>query len=437
MSLDDRLVAGFLASVPDSVYFKDKDSRYLAVSDSVLRHHGLHSRTDILGRTDFELYAIGHAGLSLIDEQRIIRTGEPVLNQLEKLEWTDGRVSWIVSTQLPLRGPDGGIIGIFGVDKDVTAEKEAEAALEKTRQTLAEASRLAGRAEVATGVIHNVGNVLNSLNVSASLIAAALRQSKTASLLRVADLVRQQPGPLADFLARDPKGRLVPNFLISLGRQLAEERALLFRELRSLRSNLDHIRELVLGQQQQAADGETSEPHAAKTLLEDALRMAAASLTRDGVMIVRHYAPAPPVLTQRGKVLQILLNLIRNAHEAVNESEGGARSPKAPSYRPKRITLAIAASEPNRVRLTVTDNGIGIPAENLARLFGHGFTTRSGGHGFGLHASIQAARDLGGSLTAASAGPGQGASFTLTLPAPRTPPDPACPTPAAELLPQE
>jgi PAS domain S-box-containing protein len=431
--LDDRLVAGFLASVPDSVYFKDKDSRYLAVSDSVLSHHGLRSRADILGRNDFELYAVGHAGLSLIDEQRIIRTGEPLVNQLEQLEWSDGRVSWIVATRLPLRGPDGAIIGVFGIDKDVTAAKEAEAALEKTRQSLADASRLAGRAEVATGVLHNVGNVLNSLNVSASMIGAALRQSKSASLLRVAELVRQQPAPLADFLRRDPKGRLVPNFLVSLGRQLAEERMLLFSELRSLRSNLGHIQELVLSQRP-ATTGEASEPFAVKTLLEDALHMSAASLTRDGVVVVRRYEPAPMVLTQRGQVLQILLNLIRNAHEAVNETRGGGRSPNALSYQPKQITLAIEASEPHRVRLTVTDNGVGIPAENLARLFSHGFTTRTSGHGFGLHTSAQAARDLGGSLTAASAGPGQGASFTLTLPALRTPPDPACRTPAAELM---
>ena len=425
MILDEQLVHGFLASVPDSVYFKDWEGRYQAVSDSVLLHHGLGSRTDILGRTDRELHAAGHAGLSRIDAQRILSTGEPVLSQLEQREWADGRVSWVVSTQLPLRGPAGGILGLFGVDKDVTAAKEAEAALEKTRQSLAEASRRAGRAQVATGVLHDVGNVLNSLNVSASLIAGTLRQAKTASLLRVAELVQQQPAPLAEFLQRDAKGRLVPNFLISLGRQFEEDRAIIFGELRSLRSNLRHIQQLVLGQQLAAA-GEANEPHAAKALLEDALRMNAASLSQDGILVVRRYEPAPAVLTQRGKVLQILLNLIRNAHQAVGES----------GRRPKLITLAVSAAGPEEVRLTVADNGIGIAPDHLARLFAHGFTTRPSGHGFGLHTSAQAARDLGGNLTAASTGPHQGACFTLTLPALRTPSDPACRTPAAELLPQ-
>lgn len=423
MSLDEELVRGFLACVPDNVYFKDRAGRYLAVSDSLLLHHGLTSRADILGRTDRELHAAGRAGQSRIDAERILGTGEPVLSHLEKREWTDGRVSWIVSTQLPLRGPDGGILGLFGVDKDVTAAKEAEAALEKTRQRLADASRVAGRAQVATGVLHDVGNVLNSLNVSASLIAGTLRQAKTASLLRVAELVQQQPAPLAEFLQRDPKGRLVPNFLISLARQFEEDRTTIFGELRSLRSNLRHIQQLVLGQQL-AAGGEAHEPHAAKALLEDALRMNAASLSQDGIIIVRRYEPAPAVLAQRGKVLQILLNLIRNAHQAVNES----------GRRPKQLTLAVSAAGPDEVRLTVGDNGIGIAPPDLARLFAHGFTTRQSGHGFGLHTSAQAARDLGGSLTAASGGPQQGASFTLTLPARRTPPDPACRTPAAERL---
>jgi len=439
MILDDRIVAGFLASLPDCVYFKDKDARYLAVSDAVLLHHGLRSRIDILGRTDFELYAIGHAGLSLVDEQRVIRTEQTIVNQLERLEWSDGRISWMVTTQIPLRGPDGLVVGILGIDKDVTTAKEAEAALEKARQSLAEASRAAGRAEVATGVLHNVGNVLNSLNVSATVIAGTLRQSKIASLLRVTELLRQQPGPLADFLRRDPKGRLVPNFLVSLDRQLAEERALVFAELRSLRANLDHIRELVLSQQQ-AADGEASQPQSAKTLLEDALRMNAATLVQDGIFLVKRYEPVPPVLAQRGKVLQILTNLIRNAHEAVNAS----------SARQKQISLTITAGEPGRVegspphpaaaggvRITVSDNGVGIPAETLARLFARGFTTRSDGHGFGLHTSAQAAREMGGSLTATSSGLNQGAAFTLALPAPRTPPDPASPTRAPELLAQQ
>jgi signal transduction histidine kinase len=81
----------------------------------------------------------------------------------------------------------------------------------------------------------------------------------------------------------------------------------------------------------------------------------------------------------------------------------------------KQVTLRVASGE-GRVRVSVIDNGVGIPAENLTRIFNQGFTTRKDGHGFGLHSGALAARELGGSLHVHSDGAGQGASFTLELP---------------------
>jgi signal transduction histidine kinase len=81
----------------------------------------------------------------------------------------------------------------------------------------------------------------------------------------------------------------------------------------------------------------------------------------------------------------------------------------------QRITVRIAG-DPSRVRISVSDNGVGIPAENLTRIFSHGFTTKQDGHGFGLHSGALAAKELGGSLSVQSDGPGHGATFTLELP---------------------
>ena len=115
----------------------------------------------------------------------------------------------------------------------------------------------------------------------------------------------------------------------------------------------------------------------------------------------------PAVLADKHKVLQILVNLLRNAKHALEEGGGGD----------KRLKLRVGINGERRVKISVSDNGVGIAPEHLSRIFEHGFTTRKEGHGFGLHSGALAAREMGGSLGAHSAGPGQGATFTLEFPA--------------------
>jgi signal transduction histidine kinase len=261
-------------------------------------------------------------------------------------------------------------------------------------------------AEVATGVLHNVGNVLNSVNVSAAVIASGLRQSRSDSLAKVSALVREHAGNLGEFLSQDPRGRLIPDFLESLSRHSVEERARLLQEIDSLQKDINHIKEIVAMQQAYATMVGVIEPLDAVTLVEDSLRMNSAALSRHDISVVRDFQKVPPIHADRGKVLQILINLIRNAKYALDES----------SVREKVITLRVAPGRAGTARLVVQDNGVGIPPENLTRIFGHGFTTRANGHGFGLHSSALAARELRGSLSVESKGPGTGALFILELP---------------------
>jgi signal transduction histidine kinase len=143
-----------------------------------------------------------------------------------------------------------------------------------------------------------------------------------------------------------------------------------------------------------------------RDLVEDALQMHTAALTRHGVLVVREYQDVPVMSLDKHKVLQILVNLIRNAKYAMDSA----------NRRDKRLTVAIANTPNNAVQISVADNGIGIPAENLTRIFSHGFTTKRDGHGFGLHSGAIAAREMGGSLVARSDGAGHGATFVLELP---------------------
>jgi len=403
---DARVLLGnFLSKVPDHVYFKDRDSRFLAVSASLARREGLLPE-DLLGSTDFDRFAEAHARPAFEDEQQIIRTGQPIVNKLEKEHWPDGRVTYVLTSKMPLRDEAGRITGTFGVSKDVTAAKLTEAALEKTRNELIFASRAAGMAEVATGVLHNVGNVLVSINVATDSIASAVRHSKVESLEKIAALFKEHEGDLARYLADDPKGRLIPGFIAQLASHLASDREKMLAELESLRGHVAHVKDIVTMQQNYARLTGAIEPLEPASLVEDALRMNSGALARHEVAVVRDFLPVPPVLAERGKVLQILVNLIRNAKYACDEGKTGR----------KEIVLRIAPGAPGRVRFEVADTGIGIAAENLTRIFVHGFTTKTDGHGFGLHSSANAARSMNGSLTAQSDGPGKGATFTLELP---------------------
>src|SRR5688572_22160374 len=175
--LDRTLVTAFLENVPDIVYFKDRESRFIAVSRSKANRHGL-TPADLVGKTDADFFSEQHAQWARVDEESIMATGTPVIGKLERTQWLDGRESWTEVTKLPLTDETGAVVGTFGLSTDVTKAETMKLELEMAHRHILDASRMAGMAEVATGVLHNVGNVLTSLNVSANVIATSLHQSK-------------------------------------------------------------------------------------------------------------------------------------------------------------------------------------------------------------------------------------------------------------------
>ena len=260
-------------------------------------------------------------------------------------------------------------------------------------------------AEVATSVLHNVGNVLNSVNVSASLVVDQLRKSKTAVLARAAKLLSEHQDDAGEFLNNDPKGKQLPAFIEALAEQLIREQSMLTKEMQGLQQNIEHIKQIVSRQQHYATLSGVQEFLALQELVEDALHMVSSALARHRIEIVRQFEAVPPVLADRHKVLQILINLISNAKHALDHRADG-----------RRLCLRVVRGKAARVRVEVMDNGLGIPQENLVRIFSHGFTTKEDGHGFGLHSGANAAKEMGGSLDVQSDGTGTGATFILELP---------------------
>jgi len=298
-------------------------------------------------------------------------------------------------------------VSIQATVRDMTESKRAQVELEIVHKQLVESSRLAGMAEIASSVLHNVGNVLNSVNISTGLIVDSVKNSKASSLARVVVLLQEHAHDLGAFLTNDPSGQHVPAILVRLSEHLIAEQGKIVGELDSLRRNVEHIKEIVAMQQNYAMVGGVREAIDLVSLVEDSLRLNEEAFRRHGVEVVRELEKVPPMNVEKHKILQILVNLVRNAKYACDDSKRADG----------RLTVRVANGD-GRVKISVIDNGIGIPPENLTRVFNYGFTTRKGGHGFGLHNSALAAKEMGGSLTGRSGGLGQGAEFTLELPCP-------------------
>jgi signal transduction histidine kinase len=235
-------------------------------------------------------------------------------------------------------------------------------------------------------------------------------------------LMEEHRADLGDYLIKDERGKRLLDYLGKLVALHTAERTALFEELESLKKGVDHIRDIITTQQSYArAPTSVLEPVMIGALLEDALRMNAGFLARRHVTVVKHWPNLPRVLLDKHLVLQIVVNLIANALQAMEPVKD----------RPHRLTVraerATAPEGPGAaiLRIEVEDNGEGITDENRARLFTHGFTTRKNGHGFGLHSCALAAQAMGGAIRAHSDGPGNGARFTLELPFREVPARPA------------
>ncbi|WP_434673102.1 sensor histidine kinase [Pseudomonas sp. R1-15] len=278
--------------------------------------------------------------------------------------------------------------------------------LREAQAELVTTARRAGMAEIATNVLHNVGNVLNSVNVSAQVLFDKVQTSKGPGVAKVVQLLKEHPDDLGDFISSDPKGRALPDYLGKLADALATEQQAMIAELTQLSRRVDHIKDIVATQQSYAGYSSVLEPGLLRELVEDVVRISGVSLVRHKVTLVQELNDIPMMSLDKHKVLQILVNLINNAKQAL----------VSVTDRPSHITLRLKAVDDTRVRIEVEDNGEGISAENLTRVFEHGFTTRPDGHGFGLHSCILAAHEMGGDLTVQSAGPGKGALFALELP---------------------
>ena len=278
------------------------------------------------------------------------------------------------------------------------------AKLEASRAEVIENARAAGMSEIATGILHNVGNVLNSVGVAAGMVQDQLQTNQAQKLATVVALLEEHSDDLAGFVANDPRGQKLVPLLNALSRALQEDRERALAEVQPLLEGLEHVRRLVDAQQEFATGKTVNERIELDDEFQKAIHLSSANRGGSVPVEVEIDPELPRVLTDRHKLLQILLNLVQNARQAVDDAQSGGN-----------VRLRAKQLE-NTVTIEVEDDGVGISPENLEKIFAHGFTTKSDGHGFGLHSAGNAVTELGGSLNVTSEGLGHGACFRLELP---------------------
>lgn len=275
-------------------------------------------------------------------------------------------------------------------------------------QQLLELARRSGMAEIARTILHNIGNILNSINISVDLLSQKVTRSKLSDLTNIRDLLRAHQHDLASFLTEDPKGSLLPKYITTLTDCWEKERDMLLNECKTLILNIQHVREIIETQENLSRLPSLEQIVTIESVLNEALKIVDFKMQHDGITLHKSYTKLKPLLIDKIKLLQILVNLLTNAKESLIDSK------KLPKLLNVKIKLHERTQE--KFVIEILDNGIGISPENLDLIFLHGFTTKKTKYGFGLHASILAAREMGGEIKVTSKGLGTGALFRLELP---------------------
>jgi DNA-binding LacI/PurR family transcriptional regulator/signal transduction histidine kinase len=261
--------------------------------------------------------------------------------------------------------------------------------LSEQHRQLVETARQAGMAEVAVGALHNIGNLLVSVGASAEQIQTAAAAAQRA-------LPARPPGsPTAPDAAEVALAQAVES-IRGQATALLQNTGLIRESIRALQDHARGGRDPLQRERFELAD-----------VVRAALEIQRPHLERHGVQVRQQLARVPPLVAPRSRLVHVIVNLLKNAAEAMRETPPGQR----------RITLRAGLREDGRVALEVRDTGPGILADQLPRIFSYGFTTKPDGHGFGLHTCAAYLKQMGGEIAVRSDGPDPGAAFTVVLPA--------------------
>ena len=361
-----------MESIPDGIYFKDRDSRFLRISRAQAQMFGLRDPAAAVGKTDADFFTEEHARAALADERDVLRTGRPIVAQVEKETWADRADTWVSSTKMPLRDEAGAVVGTFGISRDVTELKRTQEQLRAARDAADAASR--AKSDFLANMSHEIRTPMNAiLGMTELLLDTRLTPTQREYLGLVHESGESLLGLLNDILD--------------------------FSKVEAGRLELD------------------STPFDVRETVGDTMKSLGFRAHGKGLELAYTVDDAvPPLLVgDPGRLRQVLVNLVGNAIKFTHEGE------VVLDLRGEPVGDDDDPDAPGRVRLTgsVRDTGIGIPADKQRVIFeqfqqADASTTRSyGGTGLGLAISSRLIELMGGAVTVESE-PGRGSTFTFT-----------------------
>lgn len=414
--------------LPGVMWWKDLEGRYLGCNQAMLKVCSLETKEEIIGKTDYDMpWTKEESDHYRADDKSVMDTKQAKLNIEESQTFPDGRVTTLLTNKVPVFDENNTIMGTLGTFLDITERKQKEMevlltnqqlhiALEKLKQAsdsesklkneLVSAARMAGMAEVSTSVLHNVGNVLNSVNTSLFMVNKLFHQIPFSKLIKISRLMQENMPEIGHYLTEDKQGKLIIAYLQTLTESAVNDSETISQELNLLHSHLEHIVEIISTQQSMIISHGFNEDVVIADLVTNAITINIGVNNRAGITLNTQFNETPPLRTDRVKLMQILVNIIKNSIEALTSSDNTEKS----------LTLSTHDRDGRNLCIKVSDSGIGISEENLKQIFKHGFTTKEKGHGFGLHNCILYAKEMGGTIEVESAGLNKGTTFNIILP---------------------
>lgn len=398
---ETKLLYTLINSMPDFIYIKDTKSRFIIANKKLAKVMHFNSPEDMIGKTDMDYYPKEMAEKFYNDEQEIIRSKKPMINCIESGQNEEGHTNLVSTTKIPFYNDDQEVIGIIGIGRDVTELKKAE---EKIRDREVQLANESGKTEVIVDILHNIGNVLNSINVSALKIKEHIEDSKLSRLTDTLKLIIENTNNLGDYLQHDEKGKFIPDYLQKLSERLLQEQALMLQETNQLEKRLEVINHILELQQDVNKSTLFTKEEPLDEMIETALDLLRSKIEHRSIKINLNIDQKIKIVCIRSKIIHVFVNLIKNAMESIVEKK-----------QDDGLIEIEAHQNANENIIIVRDNGVGIESANLKTIFNHGFTTKPSGYGFGLHSCATSIQEINGTIYAESEGENKGCAIVINL----------------------
>jgi PAS domain S-box-containing protein len=429
---EQMLLRTLIDSLPQTIYIKDSQARKVIANRADVISIGLNAEADVVGKTDVELFE-GEIGLrGYNDDMEILQTGKAIVNKEEFFFDKEGNKNWLVTTKVPLRDEAGNVNRILGIGHNITERKESEEALNKLNAELNQQSQelskqaedlkalneqlklqkeqelekaiAQGKFEIASEVLHDIGNALVGFGSYLNRINRVLDASNVDTIKSLSGFIKMQQVAIAGAIGTD-KASALAAITEGIVKTQVENKDEIGNSVNELLNIISHIQE-ILNIQRQFVRGHGGvherKPVSLVNLIDDCKAMLFASFDKKGIQLKTHIKPGNYVIKgDHTKLMQVILNILKNSVEAIDfDAEE------------KRITIAMEAND-EVIELRVADNGQGFDQETGKRFFERGFTTKKSGTGLGLYNCRSIVESHAGSFDITSNGPGQGAETVI------------------------